>query len=216
MARGESLVHTLFDQIIERSVTAVLRPIGFRKSGQNFHQRHDDVVQVVNVQSSQGSSSNEKRFYVNVGVAFDAICQLMDLEILEKPKEHECDSRGTRDRLENLVPGAEKCWSIAIDGDLEGTMRRLKECTELLAGELQKINGVQAYRDHQWFDRFRPKQENAQILYLLGDLDGARKEVHDLCGLFADRGDASRPEWWIKELGLTGLASGLRRSARQN
>jgi hypothetical protein len=216
MARHISSLHTLFDQLIERSVTAVLRPTGFRKSALNFHRRYDEVIQVVNVQTSHGSSSDIIRFYVNVGIAFDAICQLMALEIVEKPKEYDCDSRGTRDRLENLVTGAEACWSIASEGDLENTARRLNRCSELLADELQKIRDVQSYRRHRWFDRCRPRQENAQIFYLLGDFDNAWTEVNALCNLFADRGDLSRPEWWIKELRLSGLAGRLESPTRQN
>jgi hypothetical protein len=96
----------------------------------------------------------------------------------EKPKEHECDSRGTRDRMENLLEKMPGRWSVNVNGDSESVAHHLQTAIEQVAVELETIDGVQAYRAHRWFDRFRPKQENAQILYLLGDLDGAWNEVN--------------------------------------
>jgi hypothetical protein len=93
-----------------------------------------------------------------------------------------------------------------VNGDSESVAHQLQTGIERLAVELETIDGVQAYREHRWFDRFRPKQENAQILYILGEIDGALNEVNELCKLFADRQGINRPEWWIKELGLTKLA----------
>lgn len=207
MARDKSPAESLFEDIVKRAVTSVLKPFGFRKSGLNFHRRHKDVVQVVNLQSSHGSAWDEKLFYVNVGLAFDAICKLTHTEVLENPKEHDCDSRGTRDRLESLLDKTPERWSIDMNGDSESVAEHLQRAIEQLAIELERIDGVPAYREHRWFDRFRPKQENAQILYILSDLDGAWKEVKDLCTLFSDRQTINRPEWWIEELGLSKLAT---------
>ena len=205
MARGKSPAQAKFDAIVKRSITHVLQPLGFRKSSSEFHRRHNDAVQVVSLESSRASTQAERLFYVNVGLAFDAICQLTDTEIIEKPKEHDCDSRGTRDRLENLVDNVPDRWSIRSDSDLESQARQLRDAVEQLAVELHRIDGIQAYRGHRWFDRFRPKQENAQILYLLGDLDGAWSEVENLCRLFADRDAINKPVWWIQELRLANL-----------
>lgn len=207
MARDKSPAQTLFDDIVKRAVTPVLKPLGFRKSALNFHRRHKDVVQVVNLQSSHGAAWDEKLFYVNVGLAFDAVCELTDTEILEKPKEHDCDSRGTRDRLESLLDNMPVRWSLNTNADSESVAQRLQTAIEQLAAELETIVGVHTYRTHRWFDRFRPKQENAQILYVLGDLDGAWNEVKQLCELFADRQAINQPEWWVGELGLSRLAT---------
>lgn len=211
MARDKSPAQTLFDDIIKRAVTSVLKPLGFRKSALNYHRRSKEVVQVINLQSSHGSTWDEKLFFVNVGLAFDAVCQLTGTKILEKPKEHDCDSRGTRDRLESLVDGLPEQWSVNVNGDSESVAQQLQTAIGQLAVELESIDGVQAYRTHRWFDRFRPKQENAQILYLLGDLDSSWNEVKELCKLFADRQGINQPEWWIEELGLSKLTSSSER-----
>ena len=207
MARDKSPADSLFDEIVKRAVTAILKPLGFRKSALSFHRRNKDVVQIVNLQSSHGSAWDEKAFYINVGLAFDAICELTDNEILEKPKEYDCDERGTRDRLESLLDDMPEQWSVHINSDSESVAQKLQTAMKQLAVELEAIDGVNAYRTHRWFDRFRPKQENAQILYLLGDLDSAWYEVQELCKLFADRQGVNQPKWWIEELGLSKLAA---------
>jgi len=74
-----------------------------------------------------------------------------------------------------------------------------------LVAELDRIDGPAAYRSHRWFDRFRPKAENAQVLYVLGDRAAALEEVERLAAFFADRQNANGAEWWITSLGLQGL-----------
>jgi hypothetical protein len=196
-----------FNEILRDAVTAVLKPAGFRKSGANYHRRRGSCVQVINVQSSRGSSWDEKQFYINAGLAFDELCGLANLPVLEKPKEYECDNRGTRDRLEKLVPDADDRWCVGPSVDNAAATTRLRSAVMELVRELDRIDGPAPYREHRWFDRFRPKQENAQVLYVLGDHSGAMKEVATLAKLFHDRQNANRAEWWIERLGLKELRS---------
>jgi len=205
MVRDESPAQTLFTAVVKDAVTSLLKPLGFRKSSLNFHRRHREVVQVVNLQLSSGTTSNEKLFYVNVGLAFDSVCQLTQTEILEQPKEHDCVSRGTRGRLESLLTDTPERWSVGADADTESVAEPLQGAMEKLAVDLETIDSVHAYHQHRWFDRFRPTQENAQILNLLDDLSGAWNEILHLCDLFADRQAINQPRWWIDELGLVQL-----------
>jgi hypothetical protein len=99
VARAKSPAETLLTSVLAQAITPSLKAVGFRKSGMNYHRRHGEVVQVVNIQVSQGSTWAEKEFYVNVGIAFDAICNLAGVLILDRPKEYDCDIRGTRDRI---------------------------------------------------------------------------------------------------------------------
>lgn len=166
-----------------------------------------NCVQVVNVQTSRSSSWAERRFFINVGLAFDELCGLAKVPVLEKPKVYECDNRGTRDRLEKLVPNAEADWCVGPSSDATGVTPRLRSAVSDLVGELDRIDGLGRYKDHPWFDRFRPKQENAQVLYLLGDHAGAISEVRQLAKVFHDRRNANRAEWWIERPGLRELQS---------
>ena len=207
MGRGKSPAQVLFDATVKQAVAPVWKALRFRKSGTNFHRRHGDVVQVVNLQSSHGSEASEKRFYVNVGLAFDAVCELTGLEILEKPKEYECSDRGNRWRLENLIDDVPDRWSLRVDGDdTEAVAAALGDAMQRLATELDRIDSVQAYRDHRWFRDPDADQLSVQVLYLLGDFDGARQGLRGLCERFADRESLSRPEWWIESLGLKDLS----------
>jgi hypothetical protein len=207
MAKTDSPAEALLADILAQAVTAPLKTVGFRKTGTSYHRRHGDTVQVVNIQASHGSSREEKKFYVNAGIAFDAVCKLAEVPVLDRPKEYECDSRGTRDRLENLIPGAPDSWVIRAGDDAGRIVSALHGFMQQLVVELDKIDGLAAYRAHRWFDRFRPTEVNAQILYLLGDKAGAWREVQDLATLFADRVNADRPEWWVESLRLSGLGS---------
>src|SRR4051794_38458515 len=99
MARRDSPAEAAMKAVIAQALTPVLRDAGFRRSGMSYHRRRGDAVQVVNVQVSHGSTALEKSFCINVGLAFDACCRLAGVPILERPKEYECDERGTRDRL---------------------------------------------------------------------------------------------------------------------
>jgi hypothetical protein len=82
-----------------------------------------------------------------------------------------------------------------------------------LAGDLDNIDGLAAYRAHRWFNRFRPVQANAQVLYLLGDKAGAWREVQNLAALFADRQNANRVGWWVERLRIPGLSDAEPRAA---
>jgi hypothetical protein len=205
MARAPSPAESLLNDVLARAITPPLKAAKFRKSGTNYHRRHGETVQVVNVQISRGSTWTEKEFYINVGVAFDAICGLAGVPVLERPKEYECDSRGTRDRLQKLIPSVPASWVLRVGEDTASVATSLREFMQQLVVELGQIDGLGSYRSHRWFDRFRPVQENAQVLYLLGDIAGALCEVQDLATLFADRQNANRVEWWVKRLQLSGL-----------
>lgn len=207
MARVDSPAEALLTEVLSRAVTPPLKAAGFRKSGMNYHRRHGETVQVVNIQVSHGSTASEKVFYVNAGCAFDAICSLAGVPVLDRPKEYECDYRGTRDRLAALVPGAPDSWVVRVGEDTSGAVTALGGCIQQFVSELDKIDGLAAYRAHRWFDRVRPTQANAQILYLLGDNAGAWREVQDLATMFADRENANRAEWWIEQLRLSDLGS---------
>jgi len=138
-------------------------------------------------------------------LAFDELCGLTSLPILEKPKEYECDDRGTRDRLEKFVSNADEEWCAGPSFDAAEVVMRLRSAVTELVGELDHIDEPTRYKEHRWFDRFRPKQENAQVLYVLGDHAAAMEEVRQLAKLFHDRQNANRAEWWIERLGLKEL-----------
>ena len=194
------------DRVIKQAVAAPLKPLGFKKRGRLFHRRHKEVVQVAEVQVSHGSTHDEKSFYVNIGLAFDAICRLTNRPVIETPASHECDERGTGGRLEDFYAAALSQWSVSTLSDAERVTSELRRIVETATVDFQQIGTIADYRRHPWFDRFRPKPENAQVFYLLGETESARSEIQRLCELFADRLNGDEPSFWIEQLGLSGLA----------
>src|SRR5262249_13032647 len=150
---------SLLNNVLAQAITPPLKAAKFRKSGANYHRRHGETVQVVNIQVSRGSTWIEKEFYINVGVAFDAICGLAGVPVLERPKEYECDSRGTRDRLQKLIPNVPASWVLRVGEDTASIVSSLRGSMQQLVIELDQIDGLRAYRSHRWFGRFRPVQE---------------------------------------------------------
>lgn len=87
MGRGQSPAEAALKDAIARAVTPALKAAGFRKDGLSYHRRRGEAAQVVNIQVSHGSTAMEKTFYLNAGLAFDAVCRLAGLPVLERPKD---------------------------------------------------------------------------------------------------------------------------------
>lgn len=162
-------------------------------------------MQVVNIQGSPGSTWAEKIFYVNDGLAFDEICHHLKRPVVEKPKEYECDSRGLRVRLEQVVTEAPDQWTIPANANTDAIVGQLRPIIEVMASKLDEIEGISGLRNSTWFNWHRPLDVRALVLYLLGDKAGARTEVTELTKCFKDRELLNEREHWLAELNLTGL-----------
>jgi hypothetical protein len=208
MARAKPPAEAAFEDTLAQAVTPTVKAAKFRRSGTTYHRRYGETVQVVNFQASGASAWDERVFYINAAIAFDSVCTLAGLPVLERPKEHECAARGMRGRLDGFIPSAPTSWTLRVGGPSAPLAASLDGFTKQLVGEFDRIDGLAAYRSHPWFDLHRPAPINAQVLYLLGDLAGAWQEVQGLTVRFAERKNANRAEWWIAHLRLAGLQSG--------
>jgi hypothetical protein len=198
MARTHSPSEEILQRVVNEAIVVHTKPAGFRKTGLNFHRRRGETIQVINVQGSQSSSWEEKQFYINVGIAFDAICELAGIAILDKVKEYECDERGIRHRLGRLVADVPDRWSTNCDPmDL---IQKLSASIAEVVSDLDRIHSIAAFRDHRWFDLARPSETRCQVFYLLGDLDRAWNEVVELT-----KRSAQSPEWYVGPLSLVKL-----------
>ncbi|MCG7857527.1 DUF4304 domain-containing protein [Flavihumibacter sediminis] len=57
-----------FDRIIKKGFHEILRPIGFRKRGNNFYLQKAELGQIINIQKSIWYSKSHIHFTINVGV----------------------------------------------------------------------------------------------------------------------------------------------------
>jgi hypothetical protein len=191
-------------RLITNVVVPVTKPAGFRKSGQNFHRRRGEAVQVIGFRMA-GAGSRE--FGGDIGLAFDSMCQLANLPVLEKPKEYECDGRGTRGGLDGFIPSAPGLWTVRAGKAMVAVSRSIARCVTAAIAELDQIDSVQAFAQHRWFSRYIPAPWRATTFYLLDDLEAAAREVEALAAKFHNRINACRADWWVEQLRLAGLRS---------
>jgi hypothetical protein len=210
----------IVDELIAVAVAPTLEAAGFRRTGRDFHRRHGEAVQVVNILESV-HTARYRECCIYVGVAFDPMCRLAALPVLERPVIFRPGAsdflfRGTYDRLESLFSGVRAWWSVrvreGVGEDIGKVVGNLRPAIVRLAAELDRIDGLDAYRAHPWFDRNRPSLERVQVLYLLGDLDGAWREIEAVVADFAAEWpgvETPGPERWVERLNLADLRQRL-------
>jgi hypothetical protein len=190
-------------RLISSAVVPITRPAGFRKSGQRFHRRLGEAVQLIGFRMG---GAGDREFGGDIGLSFDSMCRLARLPVLEKLSEYECGDRGTRGGLESFVPSAPAMWAVRVRGDNSAVTRSIQRCVADAIAEFDQIDGIRAYAGHRWFSRGGwPAPERASVLYLLGRLDEAAREIEALAAVYHDRQNACRAEWWVKRLHLTRL-----------
>lgn len=57
-----------FDRIIKESFQEILKPLGFKKKGNNFYLKIQDLGQIINVQKSTFGTKNDISFTINTGL----------------------------------------------------------------------------------------------------------------------------------------------------
>lgn len=121
-----------FDQwrkTILDDMKAVLKPLGFRKSGTTFNKLVDDYWVVINVQSSQWNMDQDPMLiYINMGVCYGKDCVRIS-NLKTGPKEYECHWR------ERLPGNKQESWLIHSDSEAaafgriiaQGSLERISE-----------------------------------------------------------------------------------------
>ena len=109
----------VLDQVIAGSLTPILRPLEFKKTGHNYRRTLAKCTQVVNVQASSWSSARELRFTVNMGVFYPDIFAREPFDgwkpSASGPPEHKCHLRA---RIGQFMPaGKDKWWTIHAGDD---------------------------------------------------------------------------------------------------
>jgi hypothetical protein len=206
MSREKSPSQDAFDDLLKTGVSPIMKAEGYKKAGTNYCKRNSKVSIVVNFQSSHGSVWNEKLFYINIGMAFDEICLHEDIEILERPKEVDCNSRGLSVRIKNIFPQAEECYSLKVNENSEKINSEINTVIIDLVKELSLIVDLPAFRNHKWFNEIEgyPGMK-ALMYYLLGDKKGASKDLARIAARFAEipnREKLAEKSYWCKRYNI--------------
>ena len=64
----KSEIEQEFETIIKNCFQTVLKPLGFKKKGNNFYRKLQDLGQIVNVQKSKFNSKEHISFTINTGL----------------------------------------------------------------------------------------------------------------------------------------------------
>jgi hypothetical protein len=142
----------VIESIINTSVAIAARAAGFKKSRMNFFRRKGTVVQVINIQLSQWNYGDKGDFYVNIALAFDELRAHETVQIIETPKEYECDFRK---RLEYLVPGTPYKWEVFPQADSESIAQSLFQSISVVISLLNEIDSLSSFLKvalaEEWF-----------------------------------------------------------------
>lgn len=205
MPREKSPSQLAFDHLLKTIITPILKPLGYKKSGVNYHCRNEQVAIVINFQSSSASNSQEKQFYINVGLAFDEIRRQRHLDILEKPKEYDCDQRGIRFRIESIYPQAGSRITLHADDTDRGLSTLLQTIFADLAAALAQIQNLADFHQYPWFAQVSgiPGMK-ALVYFLLNEIHNAESEIDELVNRFAERKHLCERAHWYKRFNITG------------
>lgn len=173
--------------LLKEHAVPLMKLHGFTKKGLTFTRQRGDVLQIVNVQISQGGAA----FYLNVGLVVGALADLStdDVKI------------GTFDvhhggRIKDFVKSAPAQFNaVAASGAL--VARALKA----LIVRLEPLDGAEALLEHLDLSRGFAKVTRAKLAYALGHKRRAKADLKAVAKEFAAR-DLS-VEWLAEQAGMT-------------
>jgi hypothetical protein len=171
-------------EIVSHGVAPAAKSAGFKKSALNFHRRVASVIQVINFQLSQGNFADQGRFYVNVGLAFDALWLLEGRPIPDRPREVKCHFRR---RIEQLVPGVPSAVDVTSKTDIVAASQGLRSNFDRLLTLLDPIQSPEAMLETGWLKIGSEIELRACLNYVLGRYPDAMRDLKEAAEFFSDR-----------------------------
>lgn len=110
---GKSLSAQAIDAVTGGEIKRVLHQHGFKKDGRTFRRQVGRRWLIVNIQASQGNTSDEARFYVNLAVYTPPLSVWLGLTVQDKPKEYHGQFR------KRLEPDGVGWWTLTPASDLD-------------------------------------------------------------------------------------------------
>jgi hypothetical protein len=110
--RVPSSADSSFNQLL-RDLNTFLRMQGFRRSGQRYGRETEQCWQIIGLQKSRYSDTDEVRFTVNFGVTSKALMEFRDQDVAKMPLDWTCPIRW---RIGELRERGDHWWS-SNDGD---------------------------------------------------------------------------------------------------
>jgi predicted DNA binding protein len=113
-----------FKQIIIDRLNEVLKPEGFKKSGNMFSSSNGDLAYFINIQSSQDSTASILKVTVNIEIYSSIVYKLQDSSLPEKWSRHYTQRIGSLFDKPN-----DKWWTIVNDKEANEAANEIAEIT---------------------------------------------------------------------------------------
>jgi hypothetical protein len=123
----KSIAETKFDKVVSDGFQATLKPLGFKKKGNNFYKQGNGIGHIINLQKSTYYSKDHIHFTINTAVflpEYWATCyNYFGKQVPDYPTEPECI---LRQRIGDLRNENDKWFDITSDTDEEEMIQEMK------------------------------------------------------------------------------------------
>jgi hypothetical protein len=179
----KTIAEEKFDKLI-KAYHLTLKPIGFKKKGNNFYLQKSDFGQHINFQKSPWRTKDNISFTINTGVFLPEFWSALDYNsgkaIPEFPSETQCILRR---RIGELRRENDTWWDINEKTDLEGlTSTLLTNLTEVILPHFNYMKTKNEIKEliNKQTNSGVPPYEKMIALGELGDIENAQTEYDKL------------------------------------
>lgn len=114
------------DSVIHGQINAYMKSEGFRRSGRTFHRPKDEMIQVVNFQTTWLNTPDEARFTINLDVVLPFYHEKWAGQPF--PKNPGSAAAICSRRLGHLLPeGTDKWWTVTPSSDCDALSHELAD-----------------------------------------------------------------------------------------
>ena len=115
-----------FKKIIIDKLTEILKPSGFKKTGNTFSASNGDLTYFVNIQSSQSSTASTLRLTVNIEIYSSTVYKLQDTSLPEKWSRHYTQRIGSM--FDNPQ---DKWWTVENEKEANDAATEIADITSI-------------------------------------------------------------------------------------
>lgn len=179
----KSIAETKFDKVVKLSFHEILKPLGFKKKGNNFYSQKNGIGHIINLQKSYYYSKEHIHFTINTGIFLPeywlAFYNSFNKPIPDYPTESHCILRM---RIGALRNENDKWYDVTNDSNEDDLIKEMKE--NLVEYILPHFG--QALSKDMLIDRLDQQTkwatplEKLIVFGELGDMEKAKREFEKL------------------------------------
>lgn len=184
--------------IVAGGLAPLLKGSNFTKKARYFYRKHDDRIDVINLQSSQWNNASEGRFTVNVGLYYPAISVITNAPIVKgMPKVYDCT---IQERIGHLTEGnLDHWWKIdSTTDDIKIASDLAKQVDQLCLPWLDRLSNLETTK------QVLKKKKNSFIAAGIALHQGLQEDAQNLYYQALTEKPLARSRFisWAKQHGL--------------